>query len=382
LNEKQKRIVYAAEANQTGRGGKSLICKLTNMSRPTLNRSIKDLFSEIQPVSPERIRNEGAGRKPLPVNQPELKQSLEALVESGTGSDPQSCLKWILKSCRTLASELVNQGFKVGKTTVANLLKDLGYSLQSNLKGLEGESHEDRNAQFEFINRRATTYINKNLPVISVDTKKKENTGNFKNPGQEYRHEKNARKVNGHDFADTKASPYGIYDISKNEGFVNAGTNFDTSQFAVNSIRNWWNIVGKTHYPDSKYLLITADGGGSNEYRRKQWKIELQRFADESGLAVSVCHFPPGTSKWNKIEHRLFSQITLNWKGIPLVDFETVVQLIGATKNAKGLTVTCQLDKTEYEKGIVISDDELNAINLKKYKFHGEWNYVIKPRKT
>lgn len=379
LDEKQRRMIFAAEAHQIGRGGKSLICRLTNMSRPTLNQGMKDLFSDTDTVISERIRKEGAGRKTEKENQPELMQALESLVEPGTSGDPQSALRWTVKSCRTLAEELKRQHFKVGKTTVSNLLSELGYSLQSNQKGLEGESHIDRNAQFEFINRRALTYLNLGLPVISVDTKKKENIGNFKNQGQEYRPEKTPRKVNGHDFADEKASPYGIYDIAKNEGFVNVGKNYDTSEFAVNSIQNWWNLVGKVHYPQAKSLLITADGGGSNGYRRKQWKVELQRFANETGLAISVCHFPPGTSKWNKIEHKLFSQISLNWKGIPLVDYETVVKLIGATKTTKGLTVKCQLDPTEYQKGIKITDEELETINIKKYKFHGEWNYVIKP---
>ena len=379
LDEKQRRMIFAAEAHQIGRGGKSLICRLTNMSRPTLNQGMKDLFSDTDTVISERIRKEGAGRKTEKENQPELMQALESLVEPGTSGDPQSALRWTVKSCRTLAEELKRQHFKVGKTTVSNLLSELGYSLQSNQKGLEGESHIDRNAQFEFINRRALTYLNLGLPVISVDTKKKENIGNFKNQGQEYRPAKTPRKVNGHDFADEKASPYGIYDIAKNEGFVNVGKNYDTSEFAVNSIQNWWNLVGKVHYPQAKSLLITADGGGSNGYRRKQWKVELQRFANETGLAISVCHFPPGTSKWNKIEHKLFSQISLNWKGIPLVDYETVVKLIGATKTTKGLTVKCQLDPTEYQKGIKITDEELETINIKKYKFHGEWNYVIKP---
>jgi hypothetical protein len=382
MNEKQRRIVYAAEAHQIGRGGKTLICSLTNMSRPTLNRGQKELFSEEKAASTERIRQEGAGRKSQSESHPGLKEALESLVEPETSGDPQSSLRWTVKSCRTLSKELSKQGFTVGKTTVSHLLSELGYSLQSNQKGLEGESHPDRNAQFEFINRRASSYLNANLPVISVDTKKKENIGNFKNAGQEYRPEKDARKVNGHDFAEEKASPYGIYDIAKNEGFVNVGTNYDTSQFAVNSIRNWWELVGKMHYPTAKNILITADGGGSNGYRRKQWKVELQRFANDSGLVISVCHFPPGTSKWNKIEHKLFSQISLNWKGIPLVDYETVVQLIGATKTSKGLTVKCQLDTTEYQKGMKITDDEINNINLKKYKFHGEWNYVIKPNKT
>jgi hypothetical protein len=379
LNEKQRRIVYAAEANQIGRGGKSLICSLTKMSRPTLNQGMKDLFSDTKSFDSDRIRKEGAGRKPQDEIQPGVKEALESLVEPTASGDPQSALKWTIKSCRTLADELNKQKFIVGKTTVAHLLSELGYSLQSNQKGLEGKSHPDRNAQFEFINRRALTYQNLNLPVISVDTKKKENIGNYKNQGQEYRPKKDARKVNGHDFANEKASPYGIYDIAKNEGFVNVGQNYDTSQFAVNSIQQWWNIVGKEHYPTAKNILITADGGGSNGYRRKQWKVELQRFANESGLSVSVCHFPPGTSKWNKIEHRLFSQISLNWKGTPLVDYETVVQLIGATKNTKGLTVKCRLDTTEYQKGIKITDEELNAINMKNFKFHSEWNYVVKP---
>ncbi|GHV61180.1 hypothetical protein FACS1894195_1290 [Bacteroidia bacterium] len=382
LNEKQKRIVYAAEANQIGRGGKSLICSLTHMSRPTLNQGVKDLFSAIHASHPERVRKKGAGRKTQAARQAGLKEALESLVEPTTSGDPQSALRWTVKSCRTLSQELKNKNFNVGKTTVANLLTELGYSLQANQKGLEGENHPDRNAQFEFINRRALSYQNLNLPVISVDTKKKENIGNFKNSGQEYRPKKDARKVNGHDFAEEKASPYGIYDIAKNEGFVNVGTNYDTSRFAVNSIQHWWELVGKEHYPHAKNILITADGGGSNGYRRKQWKVELQRFANESGLTVSVCHFPPGTSKWNKIEHKLFSQISLNWKGIPLVDYETLVQLIGATKNTKGLTVKCRLDTTEYQKGIKITEEELNAINMKKFKFHCEWNYVIKPNKT
>jgi hypothetical protein len=355
LNEHQRRVVYAAEAIQIGRGGKTIVCRLTGMSRPTLDRGIKDLLSGTDISGSERIRKEGAGRKPQTESQPGLKTALEALVEPVTSGDPESALRWTIKSCHTLSKELTNQGFKAGKTTVSKLLAELGYSLQSNQKGLEGTNHPDRNAQFEFINKRATAYIDKGYPVISVDTKKKENIGNFKNQGKEYRLKGNARKVAGHDFA------------------------YDTSQFAVNSIQHWWNLVGKTHYPHAKNLLITADGGGSNGYRRKQWKIELQRFANESGLRISVCHFTPGTSKWNKIEHKLFSQISLNWKGIPLENYETVVQLIGATKNTKGLTVKCQLDATKYQKGIIITDKELETINIKKYSFHGEWNYIIKP---
>ena len=368
LNEKQRRIFFAAEARYIGRGGKVLISTLTGMSRPTLDRGMKELDAGVDSSS-GKIRQSGAGRKKRTEQYPDLKGALESPVEPLASCDPESALRWTIKSCHTLSKELTSMGYTVGKTTVSHLLSELGYSLQSNTKGLEGESHPDRNMQFEFINYQCKKFIKDHHPVISVDTKKKENIGNYKNTGQEYRPKGNARKVNGHDFAKAKASPYGIYDIEANKGFVNVGQNFDTSQFAVNSIRQWWELCGKITYPQVRKILITADSGGSNGYRRRQWKYELQRFADESGLEISVCHFPPGTSKWNKIEHKMFSQISLNWRGQPLVDYETVVNLIGRTKNDKGLTVSCMLDETEYKKGIIISEGQMEKINLKNECF-------------
>ena len=381
LNERQRRIVFAAEARYIGRGGKVLISTLTGMSRPTLDRGMKELDAGMDSVS-GKIRQSGAGRKKRTEQYPALKDALESLVEPLASGDPESALRWTIKSCHTLSKELTSMGYPVGKTTVSHLLSELGYSLQSNTKGLEGESHPDRNMQFEFINYQCEKFMKSHHPVISVDTKKKENIGNYKNVGQEYRPKGNARKVNGHDFAKEKAAPYGIYDMQANKGFVNVGQNFDTSQFAVNSIRQWWELCGKITYPQARKILITADSGGSNGYKRRQWKYELQRLADEIGLQISVCHFPPGTSKWNKIEHKMFSQISLNWRGQPLVDYETVVNLIGGTKNDKGLTVNCRLDETEYQKGIKISEEQMEKINLKKRVFHGEWNYIIKPTKT
>jgi transposase len=379
LDERQRRIVYAAEAEQLGRGGKSLISRLTGMSRPTLNEGLRELSCPISDrYEMSRIRKQGGGRKNVNKTQPELLSALESLVEPLSRGDPESPLRWTIKSTRTLSEALDAMGYKVCKSRVATLLSELGYSLQSNRKTIEGNQHPDRNAQFEHINSKAQKYIENGQPVISVDTKKKENVGNYKNNGKEYRPEGSPREVNGHDFADKKAVPFGIYDLAEDKGFVNVGTNYDTSAFAVHSIEQWWYLYGKQHYPQAQELFITADGGGSNGYRRRLWKSELQRFANESGLEVNVCHFPPGTSKWNKVEHRLFSHISLNWRGIPLETHEIVVQLIAATKTKKGLTVQCQLDENQYKKGIVITDDEYKKINLIKDDFHGEWNYMIK----
>jgi transposase len=378
LNEKQRRIVYAAESEHLGRGGKVMICKMTGMSRPTLDRGLRDLSGIEHQCDMDRVRKPGSGRKQMTAQYPELLTSLESLVEPLSRGDPESPLRWTIKSTRVLSEELSRLGYKVGKSKVATLLTEIGYSLQSNHKTLEGNQHPDRNAQFEHINAKALSYIEIGNPVISVDTKKKENIGNYKNAGQEYRPQKSPRKVSGHDFCDTKAVPFGVYDIGDDKGFVNVGTNYDTSVFAVHSIEQWWALAGKNRYPEAKQLLITADGGGSNGYKRRLWKSELQRFANESGLEISVCHFPPGTSKWNKVEHRLFSRISLNWRGIPLEDYETIVQLIGATKTKKGLTVKCRLDQNQYQKGIVVSDEQFRKINLTKDAFHGEWNYCIK----
>ena len=324
LNEKQRRMVYAAEAAQLGRGGKSKISALTGMSRATLNAGFRDLAAlseEDSSSDNERIRRVGGGRKKITETAPGLLSALESLVEPLTRGDPESPLRWTVKSTRTLAKELENKGFKVGKSVVAILLDELGYSLQANQKRLEGTNHPDRNAQFEQINNKVQSFITQGLPVISVDTKKKENIGNYKNNGKEYRKKKQPREVESHDFADKKAAPYGIYDINDDSGFVNVGTNCDTSAFAVNSIKYWWENEGKNRYPDAKKILVTADSGGSNGYNRKLWKYELQRFANEYKMEISVCHFPPGTSKWNKVEHRLFSFISMNWCGKPLVDY-------------------------------------------------------------
>jgi hypothetical protein len=383
LNERQRRVVYAAEADYLGRGGKTTICKMTGMSRPTLNHGFRELSESVESrCDMNRIRKKGAGRKKITSNYPDLLKALESLVDPLSRGDPESALRWTIKSARTLSEELLVKGYKVCKSRVATLLSEIGYSLQSNQKTLEGSEHPDRNEQFEHINTQAQAYIDQGQPVISVDTKKKENVGNFKNNGKEYRPKKKPRKVNGHDFTNQKAVPFGIYDLKDDQGFVNVGNNFDTSAFAVHSIEQWWSLTGQYRYPQSKQLLITADGGGSNGYKRRLWKSELQRFANESGLEISVCHFPPGTSKWNKVEHRLFSRISLNWRGIPLEDYETIVQLIGGTKTKKGLTVKCLLDKNKYEKGIVITDEQFSKINLVKDDFHGEWNYTIKPNNT
>jgi hypothetical protein len=378
LNERQRRIVYAAEAEQLGRGGKTLISQMTGMSRPTLNQGMRELSGQGETEADYTgIRKKGGGRKKITQDNHGLLSALESLVEPLSRGDPESPLRWTIKSTRVLSEELSLKGYKVCKSLVATLLSEIGYSLQSNKKTVEGNQHPDRNAQFEYINARAQEYIEAGNPVISVDTKKKENVGNYKNSGQEYRPKKTPREVSGHDFCDKKAVPFGIYDIAGDKGFVNVGTNYDTSAFAVHSIEQWWLLTGKSSYPQARKLLITADGGGSNGYKRRLWKSELQRFANESGLEISVCHFPPGTSKWNKVEHRLFSRISLNWRGIPLEDYETIVQLISATKTKKGLTVKCQLDKNHYKKGIVISNEQFSKINLSKDTFHGEWNYTI-----
>lgn len=379
LDEKQRRLYLTSEAEAIGRGGKSLISKLGKISRPTLNKGEKELNSQEDGSITTRIRKEGGGRKKITESNTEILKALELLVEPVTRGDPESSLRWTIKSVRTLSEELNKQGHKIGKSAVGNLLAELGYSLQSNKKKIEGNQHPDRNSQFEYINKQCDLFIGKGNPVISVDTKKKELIGNYKNNGKEYRPKKNAREVEMHDFGKQKAAPYGVYDIDKNNAFVNVGKSCDTGQFAVASIREWWVNMGAVTYPKTRKILINADGGGSNGYRLRLWKIELQKFANEFKLEISVCHFPPGTSKWNKIEHRLFSQISLNWRGVPLVDYETVVQLIGSVKTSKGLSVMSKLDENIYEKGKKISNEEMNEINILRRRFHGEWNYVIKP---
>ena len=351
LSEKEQRIILASDVELLGYGGLSLVSALSGVSRPTITLGKKELNNEIVVAESSKIRKSGGGRKKEIEKQAGLEATLTLMMEPITRGHPESVLMWTCVSTRNLAKGLKEKGYSVSYKIVGRLLAKMGYSLQSNVKGFEASSqHPDRNEQFGYINNTAEKYIKSKQPVISVDTKKKELIGNYKNNGKEYRNRKNAREVNGHDFGTERASPYGVYDMSKNEGFVNVGTSYDTSQFAVDSISQWWELMGKVKYPKAKRLLITADGGGSNGSRVKLWKTSLQKFANESNMEITVCHFPPGTSKWNKIEHRLFSQISCNWKGIPLVDIETIVQLIGATSTKQGLKVVA---KKEEKKVIV-----------------------------
>ncbi|MGH2612745.1 MAG: ISAzo13 family transposase, partial [Rhabdochlamydiaceae bacterium] len=380
LSEKDWRIVLGGDAEALGYGGISLVSELAGVSRPTIILGRKELNGEIETAESLQVRKPGGGRKKETEKQSGLKEELESMMEPVTRGHPESILKWTCISTRNLSKELKKRGYPVGYKIVGRLLNEMGYSLQSNAKSYEASAqHPDRNAQFAYINKKAQKYIKTGEPVISVDTKKKEKLGNFKNNGKEYRKKEDARRVNAHDFGIDKAAPYGIYDEVHNEGFVNVGTSADTSEFAVDSIRHWWNLIGKKRYPDSNKLLITADGGGSNGYRVKLWKTSLQKFANKSGLEITVCHFPPGTSKWNKIEHRLFSYISLNWKGTPLIDIETMIKLIGAVSTGTGLKVKARKETKQYKKGIKIEDEDLKEVNLSKHKFHGEWNYTIKP---
>lgn len=387
LNEAQKRLYLASEAEAIGYGGITAVSKATGISRVTITSGIKELASNeiecIQEDANSCIRKKGGGRKSIEETQPGIKAALEGLMENATFGDPQSLLRWTTKSLRNLEKELQAQGYDIKYRKIGYLLKDMGYSLQFNQKMKQaGEQHPDRDAQFQHINDTAKVYIDNNCPVISIDCKKKENIGNFKNNGAEYTKIKQPVKVLAHDFPLPefgKASPYGVYDISANEGYVNVGISADTAQFAVNTVRSWWNEMGKKKYPASHKLLITADGGGSNGSRNRLWKMELQKLADETNLEIAVCHFPPGTSKWNKIEHRLFSQITKNWRGRPLESLEIIVNLIASTTTESGLTVCCKADLSKYQKGIKVSDEELATVNLYGDEFHPNWNYVIKP---
>lgn len=384
FDEKTRRLWAAAEARVIGRSGVSLVARATGLSRTTIHQGIKDLVALHEVKDPERkkrIRAVGGGRKPINEYDPTLRSDLERLVDPVTRGDPESPLRWTCKSTRQLAAALEEQGHVVGRQKVADLLAELGYSLQANRKTKEGSAdHPDRDQQFNYINEQASAFQNQKQPVISVDTKKKELVGEFKNAGQEWQPKGDPVQVQGHDFPDPqlgKANPYGVYDQNANVGWVSVGTDHDTSEFAVESIRRWWNNMGRARYPDATELLITADGGGSNGYRVRLWKVALQRFANETGLRISVCHFPPGTSKWNKIEHRMFSYISMNWRGQPLISHEVIVNLIGSTTTQSGLTISAELDTNIYPKGIRVSDDELEMVNLTKAAFHGEWNYTI-----
>jgi hypothetical protein len=381
LDERTRRIVAANEAMSLGYGGISSISKASGLSRKAIANGIEDIKNGFCP--PEgRVRRVGAGRKKIETNDPQLLEALNYLIESETRGDPESPLLWICKSTRTLAAQLTKQKHPISHVKVGQLLHDQNYSLQSNRKTEEGEDHPDRDAQFRYINNQVKKALATGTPVISVDTKKKELMGNYKNNGQQWLPAKNPTPVNGHDFANPevpRAYPYGIYDLGRNTGFVNVGTDHDTGAFAVASIRGWWRFEGRRLYPKVRNIVITADGGGSNGSRLRLWKLELQKFSDETGLSFSVCHFPPGTSKWNKIEHRMFSFISSNWRGEPLQDYETIVNLISRTTTVKGLKVTCRLDRRKYPTGRKVSDEEMKNVNVERNKFHGDWNYIIRP---
>jgi len=380
LDEKGRRLWAASESLAYGRGGLKLVHEVTGISRSVIAAGMKELTGA-SPLAEGRIRRPGAGRKLLKETDETLLDALRNLVDSGTMGDPESPLLWTTQSLRTLAATLCANGHKVGHVTVGTLLAEQGYSLQGNKKTLEGTSHPDRDAQFQFIAARAKAFQEQGQPVISVDTKKKELVGPYKNEGRAYRPEGDPVKVKTHDFMDKelgKVAPYGVYDLQNNEAWVNIGTDHDTAAFAVESIRHWWLMMGKARYQNATRLMINADGGGSNGSRVRLWKVELQKFADETGLEVYVSHFPPGTSKWNKIEHRLFSAISLNWRGQPLVSHEVIVNLIESTTTRTGLKVRASLDMNHYAKGNKVADAEMKALSHHPDSFHGEWNYSIK----
>lgn len=383
LNEHTRRVWAAAEARALGYGGISLVARATGISRRAILVGLREIETgDILP--PGRVRRPGGGRKSAVHHQPDLPQKLEALVEPLTRGDPESPLRWTCKSTRRLSRELAAQGYSASSRLVGALLHGMGYSLQGNRKTLEGNQHPDRNAQFEHINARVAAELRAAQPVISVETKKKELVGNYANRGKQWLPKGAAPQVNGHDFPDPsvpRAYPYGIYDLARNRGFVNVGTDHDTATFAVASIRGWWRAEGRRAYPKARRLLITADGGGSNGSRLRLWKWELQRVADQLRFPISVCHFPPGTSKWNKVEHRLFSFISSNWRGEPLTDYETVVNLIAKTTTVTGLKVTCRLDRRRYPVGRKVSAEEWAKIALVPDDFHGNWNYTIRQRR-
>lgn len=386
FDERRRRHWAAAEALSAGRGGVSAVHRATGIARNTIYQGIRELNDpEKLRQQLDRTRSAGGGRKKSVDIDPEIRSALESLLEPVTRGDPESALRWTCKSLRVLAGELKRQGHPVSYRLVGELLHEMGYSLQSNSKTSEGKQHPDRNEQFEFINLLVEDNLEQGNPVISVDAKKKELVGKFKNPGREWHPKGAPEQVNVYDFlsnAQGRATPYGVYDIGKNEGWVNLGTDKDTSVFAVESIRRWWNSMGRPNYPKAEQLVITADGGGSNGSRVRLWKTQLQAFCNEIGIPIMVSHFPPGTSKWNKIEHRLFSFISMNWRGKPLTSFETIVNLISSTTNKAGLTVAAGIDLNEYPKGIKVSDAQMRMIDISRHEFHGEWNYTLRPQVT
>jgi hypothetical protein len=383
LDERGRRLFAAAEARAFGHGGVSVVSRITGIARSTIVRGVREIKAKVR-VGSGRIRQAGGGRKTKCFEDRALLPDLERLVEPDIRGDPMRLLRWTSKSLRHLAQALKTRGHSVCPHVIADCLRELGYSLQANRKTREGRHHMDRDAQFQYINDQAVIFLTAGDPVISVDTKKKELVGDFKNQGREWRPQGTPEPVQVHDFIDPKlgrAVPYGVYDLADNKGWVSVGTDHDTASFAVHAIKRWWRTMGQARYPKATRLLITADGGGSNGYRVRLWKIELQALANSLRIPITVCHLPPGTSKWNKIEHRLFSFITLNWRGKPLRSFKTIVQLIAATTTSTGLRVRAELDEHKYPKGVKISAARLAAINLRCHQFHGEWNYTIDPRR-
>src|SRR5436309_6341327 len=388
FDERSRRLWAAVEARSLGRGGIIRVAEATGLARSTDRAGLKELdlptSDDDGPVASRRLRPPGGGRKPLTDRDPDLLRELESLVDPVTRGDPMSPLRWTCKSAEKLAEGQKARGHVVSERTVNRLLHDLGYSLQSNRKTIEGKGHPDRDAQFQYINRRARAFQRQGQPVVSVDTKKKELVGQYRNGGREWQPKGKPEEVKVHDFIDKglgKAIPYGVYDMAANTGWVSVGVDHDTAEFAVETIRRWWDRMGSRVYPQAKKLLITADGGGSNGRRCRLWKVELQRLADEIGLSISVCHFPPGTSKWNKIEHRMFCHITENWRGRPLVSCEVVVNLIGHTTTKTGLAIRSELDENRYPTGREVTAQQIESLSITRDKFHGEWNYTLQPRK-
>ncbi len=382
LDERTRRLLAAAESQAIGRGGISSVARATGISRPVIRQGIAELKDPTLLVS-GRVRRQGGGRKKAVEKDAAIRSDLEALLESTTRGDPEAPLRWTCKSVRQLTAELKRLKHEVSHQVVADLLHELGYSLQANRKTKEGTDHPDRNAQFEHLNGKVKWSLGRNQPVISVDTKKKELVGDYKNNGKELRRKGDPELVKVHDFVDPdlgRATPYGVYDVGRNSGWVSVGVDHDTAEFAVETIRRWWRSMGQPAYPKAARLLITADAGGSNGSRLRLWKVALQQLADETDLRIFVCHFPPGTSKWNKIEHRLFSYISQNWRGKPLRSFETIVNLIASTTTATGLKVHAELNSQTYPAGIKVSDQQLDQVRIRRDKFHGDWNYEIQPR--
>lgn len=384
FTERTRRLWAATEARALGHGGIALVETATGVSRSTIQRGLRELEADEQ-VPPGRTRRPGAGRKPTVTKDPRLASDLDALVEPTASGDPMSDLRWTTRSVRNLADELQAMGHDASHRLVADLLHEAGYSLQANRKTTDGPQHPDRDAQFRYINDHVARFHRRKQPAVSVDTKKKELVGDFKNPGKTWRPKGKPEPVRVHDFLipeEGKAIPYGVYDLKRDEGWVSIGVDHDTASFAVNAVRRWWKLMGRGAYPRARSLLITADSGGSNGSRVRLWKWELQQFANRTGLTITVLHFPPGTSKWNKIEHRLFSHIAMNWRGKPLASLATIVSLIGSTRTRTGLRVRTEIDKGTYDKGVKVTDKQMAKINLERHEFHGDWNYTIRPART